>query len=228
MIEISAIVLSLLIEAYVILLIGVITWVYFASRRKKNDHNAALKLVEQIKQQSEARHTSTRSYLKEKYKFEGQQLNKTIGLIDKSEKRFFQKVIDLYLKRDSDALTSLDADVAELIDIYKSLTPLTTTVVNEDTEKDEQIEILRAANAQLSEELAITNKTMSDMIGEFGNMFGGGSNNGLKKDEVVEKVIPKYSNDVEIGVEMDDSGEGEVTSEGDIDDILNGVILPDK
>jgi len=129
MIEISAIVLSLLIEAYVVLLVAIITWFYIASKKKKKDRKAALKLVEQIKQQSEARHTLTSSYLKEKYNLEGPQLKKAINAIDKSEKRFFQKVINLYLKRDSEALGTLDADVAELINTYKSLTPVATTVV---------------------------------------------------------------------------------------------------
>ncbi len=238
MIEISAIVFSLIIEAYVILLIGVISWLYFNSKKKKNDRKAALKLVEQIKHQEESRHNLNRSYLKEKYNLEGPQLKKAISAIDKSEKRFFQKVIDLYLKRDSDALGSLDADVAELIDTYKSLTPVPATEVKEDSEKDEQIEILRAANAQLTEELAITNKTMSDMIAEFGNMFGGGSDNKLKQDEVVEKVAEHheqnekdeteslYSDDIDIGV-VDSEGD-EVTSNDDIDDILDGIVSSDK
>ncbi len=238
MIEISAIVFSLLIEAYVILFIGVITWLYFTSKKKKKDRDAALKLVEQIKHQTEARHTLTGSYLKKIYNLEGPQLKKAINKIDKSEKRFFQKVIDLYLTRDYEALGSLDADVAELIDTYRSLIPVTTVVEKEDTEKDEQIELLRTANAQLSEELAITNKTMSDMIAEFGNMFGGGSSHELEKTEVVEKKVEHhqedendeketlYADDVDIG--MTDSEEDEVTSEEDIDDILNVIISSDK
>jgi hypothetical protein len=240
MIEISAIVFSLLIEAYVILLIGVGSWFYFASKKKKNDRNAALKLVEQIKQQSEARLSSTGAFLKEKYSLEGPKLKKAIALIDKSEKHFFQKVIDIYLNRDAEALSSLDAEVAALIDIYKSLTPAMPAAKNE-SEKDQQIELLQAANAQLTDELAITNKTMSDMIAEFGNMFGGGSDNELQQTEVVQKVIAHHQKDLnnaiddevedlssdEIDIETDDKSE-EVTSEDDIDDILNGVISSDN
>ncbi len=242
MIEISAIVLSLIIEAYVILIIGVITWLYFTSQKKKKDRKAALKLIDQIKQQSEARQSSTGSYLKEKYKLEGPQLKKAILKIDKSEKRFFQKIIDIYLKRDSEALGSVDADVAELIDTYKSLRPVTTSAANGNSEKDEQIALLQAANAQLTDELAITNKTMSDMIAEFGNMFGGGSDNELAQTEVVQKVISHHEeienqqdevedlsvDDLDVGVIDTDETEEEVTSDEDIDDILNGIISPDK
>jgi hypothetical protein len=237
MIEISAIVFSLLIEAYVILLIGVGSWFYFVSKKKKNDRNAALKLVDQIKHQSEARLSSTRAFLKDKYSLEGPKLKKAIALIDKSEKHFFQKVIDIYLNRDAEALSSLDAEVAALIDTYKSLTP----AIKNESEKDQQIELLQAANAQLTDELAITNKTMSDMIAEFGNMFGGGSDNELQQTEVVEKVIAHHQEDLnnkiaqeeedlysdETDIETDDKSE-EVTSEDDIDDILNGVISSDN
>jgi hypothetical protein len=219
MIEISFIVLSLIIEAYVVLLIGVITWFYLASKQKKKDRNAALKLVEQIKQQSEARQNLTSSHLKEKYNLEGARLKKAITLIDKSEKRFFQKVINLYLKRDSEALGSLDADVAELIDTFRSLTPL--PAAENKSEKDEKIELLQEANTQLSEELAITNKTMSDMIAEFSNMFGGGSSNEQEQGEVVDKMIAQYDDEVQ-NDEIDDifSDEKEVQND-EIDDILS-------
>lgn len=278
MIEISVIILSLLIEAYVILLIGAITWLYFASRKKKNDRNAAVKLVDQIKHQSETRLTTTGSFLEEKYHFEGHQLKKAVASIDKAEKRFFQKVIDMYLQRDAEAFSKLDADVAELIETYKELTPAikVENVVNDESEKDAQIEQLKKSNEQLTQELEITNKTISDMIGEFGNMFGGGKDNELEQREVVKKVISKHDEDIaanepssediesaveevaidevnsesletdeiaiegidferdetqpsEIETEPEKEEEGEsVTSEADIDDILNGIISPDQ
>lgn len=237
MIEISPIVLSLLIEAYVILLIGLISWIYFAAKKKKNDRNAALKLIEQIKHQSDARQSSTSSYLKKKYQLEGAQLSKAIKLIDKSEKRFFQKVIDIYINRDAEALGSLDADVAELIDTYKNLTP-TVSAQKDDNEKSEQIELLQTANTQLTEELAITNKTMSDMIAEFGNMFGGGKDSGLKQTEVVEKLIAQHQQErlseaeehaeEVLDISEVDLKEDDVTSEEDIDNILNGITSSDK
>lgn len=278
MIEISVIVLSLLIEAYVILLIAGLTWLYFASRKKKNDRQAALKLVEQIKHQSDTRLTATGSYLEEKYQFEGQQLAKAVKSIDKAEKNFFQKVIDMYLKRDAEALGKLDAFVAEMIAAYKELTPAIRVEKpdNNDAEKDAEIERLKEEQERLTEQLAITNKTMSDMIAEFGNMFGGGKDNELEQNEVVRKIIKKHQQEdlaaIETGsesvetvtvvkdeeanaatVDMDEiaiegvdlegggvqasqqepdpateaEADEEVTSDADIDDILNGIISPD-
>ena len=48
--------------------------------------------------------------------------------------------------------------------------------------------MLKKEKAQLSEELAITKKTMDSMIAEFGNMFGGGHDNELAKTDVVGQL----------------------------------------
>jgi hypothetical protein len=245
MIEIPVLYFALIIE-FIVLLLGIILlWVYLTGKSKNRDRNAAKQLAEQIKHQSDTRLKETGSFLQEKYNFEGNQLKKAVEAIDKAEKQFFQNIITLYLQRDADALSTLDAKVAEMIDTYKSLKPsIPEPVVNaesvenaQDTEKDAEIERLREANAKLSDELAITNKTMSDMIGEFGNMFGGGHDSSLEKDQVVEKVIAKkdtkndeqgIEEEIEVDVGDDDdiaieTDMEEVTSDDDIDDILNGV-----
>ena len=204
MIEISVIVLSLLTEAYVILLIGVLTWLYFATRKKKRDRNAAVKLVDQIQHQSETRLTTTGSFLQEKYQLEGAELKKAIQSIDRAEKHFFQVVIDMYLKRDPEALGKLDASVAELVSAYKELRPAPAPreeiAEHDDTEKDNQIDQLKKMNEQLAQELSITNKKVTDMIGEFGNMFGGGKDNELEQNEVIAKVIAKHKTEASTAV----------------------------
>lgn len=232
MIEVSGIIFTLLVELLVILSVAWVFALFFSLKKKKNDRQAAHKLADQIKQQSDLRLKETGSFLQEKYSFEGNQLQKAIKLIDKTEKSFFQKIINLYLHRDAAALSSLDAAVAELIDVYKSLTPAKTETVQSDTgELEDEIEHLKLTNANLAEELAITKQTMSNMIGEFGNMFGGGSDNNLDQEEVVEKVIHKDERNQKADLEdiaIDVSEPDEVTSVEDIDDILNGISSEDK
>lgn len=251
MIEISGILLTLLIEGAVFLLIALVVIIIISMKKKKKDRSAASKLVDQIKHQSDARRQSAGAFLKDKYRLEGHDLTKAIEAIDKSEKRFFQKVINLYLKRDAEALSSLDATVAEMIDVYKSLSPVMPDAnAKVDKSQQEELEKLREANANLVEELSITKETMANMIAEFGNMFGGGSDHELAKHEVVEKVQHHETDDenlapdsepdtqaasdvtAETGTETDEDNDDidiatsendEVTSDDDIDDILNGI-----
>ena len=107
-------------------------------------------------------------------------------MIDKGEKHLFQVLINGYLTEDPEIITSIDATVAELIDIYKELE------IDDDSELEtlrKQIEGLESTNQELREELSITKTTMGNMIAEFGNMFGGGAGHELDNLEVVEKVV---------------------------------------
>ena len=74
-----------------------------------------------------------------------------------------------------------------MIDTYKSLDPIAPQAEGSSQADLQEIERLKEENARLSEELAITKKTMSEMVAEFGNMFGGGSDHEMAKFEVMEK-----------------------------------------
>jgi len=195
MIQLSTVVFSLMIELIVVLMLVLSMWLFFSLRRNKKDRKSAAQLVEQIKHQSELRLSETGSFLQEKYQFEGEELEKAIQSIDRAEKKFMQNLINMYLQRDSDRLLKIDASLAELIEAYKELTPATLAAENGDEvaietedENTAELEELRASNARLSEELAITKQTMGNMIAEFGNMFGGGQDTKLETEEVLEKV----------------------------------------
>lgn len=195
MIEIPTVLFSLLIEGFIALLVILIVLLVVNMKRNKKDIAAARKLVEQIRHQSQTRQEDVGSFLVEKYRLEGDELEKSIKLIDKAEKKFMQKLINVYLKRDSLGLASMDASVAELIETYKDLSPVIPEIeelagaASEATaEQQAELENLKQVNEQLIEELAITKKTMGNMIAEFGNMFGGGKENRMESEEVLEKV----------------------------------------
>jgi hypothetical protein len=195
MIQLSTVVFSLLLELVFILLVVLGLWTFLSLKRSKKDRAAATKLVEQVRHQSDLRLKETGSFLEQKYQFEGNGLDKAIKSIDKAEKKFIQKIINMYLKRESHELEVMDAGMAELIEAYKELTPTPGSgeIVAETDEAlpDDltvEVESLREANQKLTEELAITKKTMGNMIAEFGNMFGGGQDSSLETEEVLEKV----------------------------------------
>lgn len=192
MIQINAAVFILVVEILVVLLVLVTVVTMVVVRRKRKKLQAIAQLVEQIKKQSEVRTKETGSFLQDIYQLENESLKKAVDTIDKSEKVFFQKLIDSYLTLSPEIIASMDASVAGLIDVYKDLRPKELVIDN--TKKDEmeklkkEVEKLREENKRLDEELGITKNTMGNMIAEFGNMFGGGSDHELAKHEVVEKV----------------------------------------
>ncbi len=197
MIEISPLMFTLVGELLVILTIILLLWLFITIKRHHRDKGAVRKLVDQVMHQSATRQQETNSFLHDKYRFEGDQLNEAVMAIDKAEKKFIQRFINIYLQRDAEALSSMDAAMAELIDSYKNLSPIMPdpeTIESLDKVEEvkeqaaRQVEEARQETERLTEELSITKKTMSDMIGEFGNMFGGGADHELAKHEVMKKL----------------------------------------
>lgn len=209
MIEVSALVITLISEAIVALLIIVSVGIFIGTKRKRKDRKAAMKLVTQIKKQSQTRLQQTGSFLSEKYSFDGDELKKAVKAIDTSEKKFMQKVINMYLKRDAKSLAAMDASVAELIDTYKSLSPIMPAADEQPSAQSpdaEELERLYESNARLTQELAKAKEAMNNMTAEFGNMFGGGQDHELAKHEVMDKVVEKKpEEDDDMGIEIDEA-----------------------
>ncbi len=214
MIEVSPIVLTLLTEISIVLAVVVVVMILLRWRGRGKDRKGARKLVEQIKHQAENRHESSRDFLQKKYGLEGTELDKAIKTIDKAERKFFQQVLNLYLKRDADALGILDAHVAELVDVYKDLAPAQSASQTEaSAAQAKELTQQKALNEKLNEELAITKQTMSNMISEFGNMFGGGHDHEMAKFEVVDKLKQISSESDAASATADDSGSEAASAE---------------
>ena len=196
MVEISAILLVLLVEGFLLAMVaaGLLVWLIFRARGKRR--KAVEQLADQLKQQSQVRQQETGSFLQQIYQLEEAELTKAVHEIDKQEKLFFQKIIEIFYNDNMSLVPTLDAALAQLIDTYKSLKPKER--VKEAPDHTEELQDLKTANAdlqksnaQLTEELAITRKTMDSMISEFGNMFAGGANNELGKSDVVGQLESK-------------------------------------
>ena len=192
MIQVDASIFIILCELLAIS-VAIIAFLVISRFRRRGKLRKAVKaLVEQIKQQSKTRTQETGSFLQEIYQLDDSELTNAVSMIDKQEKKFFQVLVDVIGFNETDKITSIDADLAALIDTYKNLKPKVPDAKLQDSEQTlEEIERLKKENSNLQEELTITKKTMGDMIGEFGNMFGGGSDHELAKHEVVEQVKPK-------------------------------------
>ncbi|MCP3688939.1 MAG: hypothetical protein GY784_11035 [Gammaproteobacteria bacterium] len=194
MFEISLSVLILLVEGITILLIVVLLLVFISMRRKGRKMRAVVRLVKQIKTQSKVRTKETGSFLQDIYQLEDDELRKAVKSIDKSEKKLFQKLVNSYVSEDPTIICAMDAAIAELVDTYKTLKPREQIIMKGSKEGGQmlvEVEQLKQKNEQLKNELDTTRQKMTDMISEFGSMFGGGSDHEMANFEVVEKIETK-------------------------------------
>jgi lipopolysaccharide export LptBFGC system permease protein LptF len=212
--DMSSLMIILLAEACVILLVTLIVVLWHQIKSKNKQRKAVEQLVSQIKKQSKTRTEETGSFLQEAYDLSDTELTVAVKAIDKQERRFFQKLVDVLSRSEPGQITALDASVAELVDTYKSLKLKPVEAITKPSKADDNtddLETLRAENASLTEELKITRETMSGMISEFGNMFGGGEDNDLDSNEVANRFATSVANPE--GGEAVDAPSEENTSE---------------
>lgn len=198
MVELSYFSVSAMIELIAVLLILLGLLVYKIRKQQKQDRLAAEQLLEQVNHQSEVRLHRNTTFFKEKYMLDANHLDKALRLVDRVEKRFMQKIINVYIKRDAKGLKEMDTYVAELVTTYQSLSPKIPTndllrQLNRHPAIFEEFEVQRQVNKDLKEEITITKRTMNDMMGEFSRMFGGGADASLDPHDVINELQIRHA-----------------------------------
>ena len=201
MLEVNALLFITLVEGFVIQLLILLLMIVLCVRLKQRHRKTVKTLVSQIKHQSDTRMKETGSFLQDIYELDGVDLKKAVKDIDKREKKFFQKIIDIFLRGETSVLTAMDTAGAELIEPYKNLGPKIPEQIESENEKSTllQIEKMSVENENLKQELEATKEKMQAMIDEFGNMFGRGSGHELAKHEVVGKLMADYKENEALG-----------------------------
>ena len=199
MLEIDPIYLILLTEgfgllslAFVILL--VVVWL------RRSQHRAVIAdLTARLKAGSSDRRQKTELFLQAAYDLEGEALRDAAQAIELRETEFLQHLIEALYRINREQMKLLDMSLDTMIDSYKRLEP---RVVDESgiDPMARQVEELLEHNERLREELSIAKNTMSQMVAEFAEMFGGGHEHRLSVDQVKEKFSTTMP-DIELGTQ---------------------------
>ncbi len=220
MIEVSALLLTLLAEATAVLSLILIIWIVLSVRKKSRDKAAATQLVQHIKKQADERMEKIRDFLKTVGHDEAE-LHINAKKIDRLEKDFFTRLIRLYIKRDATLLTNMDEQLDHLIEAYKTALPQQSGANSETDEKSQEtIESLMAEKEALTLELKITKTTMGNMIKEFNTLFNGGSNTVQNSKEILQSTMAKVEDEamVEEADLADEDDEIEINSDETVAD----------
>jgi len=180
-------------ELLLISLIAVLALILRGILRRRRDRVAAQSLIQQIKDDEERRNGETRDILEQRFGINGNTLDDLVKAISREEKRFYQTLINLYLKRDARSLENLNVTFEGAVGPYRSLelpqaeNPGTPSgdVVTDTALDDAELERLRNENESLSEELRITMDTMGRMLSEYSSMFSGGDDEALDKEKMI-------------------------------------------
>lgn len=187
-IQINPILVLLFGELLLLTTVVSVVLIALAIVRKREGRAAARKLVSNIKKDEARRQEETKKIIQEQYGLQNEQQEDLYSKISMEEKRFYQTLINLYLKRDATALETLHIAFHGATEPYRSIALSATTDFGESDiavdgakelsmeHREAEIERLVSENQQLSEELKTTMETMGRMLKEYATMYGGEDN----------------------------------------------------
>lgn len=201
MLEVSAILLILLIEGIVILLSIMLLVIVLRVRKDRQDRNSVRQLVSQINHSSEVRMKETGTYLHDIYELEGSELSQAVDEIETRERKFIQKIINLFLHGETSRLAEINTAMTELIEPYKNLRPKIPVPMVSDGEQSAlmKLETMGAQNEKLTQELKITKDRMMSIIARFYNRSGGGDDHWPAEQEVGDNPMVDVKKNQEAG-----------------------------
>ena len=199
MLEVNAVYFILLAEGFGILLLVLLIWMAIAVFKMRRKKKAVGDLLARFNARAVQRGEQTESFLRVIFKLEGEDLQAALENIDKHETQFLQQLINSLYRGKVSQIGALDAELDKLIESYKCLLPRVEESASELTDATQEVTALRGENERLRSELVLVKNKMSDMISEFGNMFGGGKEHKLDLHEVKEKVAAiQAENEIDI------------------------------
>ncbi len=195
MIEVSKLLLLAIGELLLLSLIyaGVVHYLAFSKRQR--ERAAVKQLVARIQEDSGRRESETRKIMQERFGLSGDDLEAVVRKIAREEKVFYQTLIDVFIRRDTEAIQNLCVDYEGSVDAYRTLQlPSRGETVDGGSEPDadhtEELLLLKSENQRLSTELQLTMDTMSNMLSEYTQMFAGGADVSLDRTKLQEVLTP--------------------------------------
>ena len=188
MLEVNAIYFILLAEGFVLLLVLLLVWLLVTLIRRRRKRRDIAELAAAIKGRSASRRQQTESFLQVVYQLEGEDQRATLTDIDKHETDFLQHLVESLSRGGRARINALDMSLDKLIKSYKCMQPRVEILPPEESEVVQEITTLRGENELLRSDLSVAHDKLSDMITEFGEIFGGGKDHQLTLQEVMDKV----------------------------------------
>lgn len=222
MIEVSKLLLLVLGELLLLSVVyaGIVNFLALSKRR--SERSAIKKLVARIKEDSGRREAETRTIMQERFGLSDEKLDKTVHKIAREEKAFYQTLIDVFLRRDTEAVQNLSIDYESSVDAYRTIEiPNRAEPAEDGDESDdhsEELILLKAENQRLTDELQLTMNTMGNMLSEYTQMFAGGADVSLDREKMREIIAPV----------ADESGDSMPTMVEEDTDLADALALQDS
>lgn len=176
MIELDSIIVILMIEGLFALLLVIVALYLFSSHKSKGDQLASNKVIARLKDTGNLKAKKLTTLVATNVDIEPAELNEILAEMKSSERQLYKQIIQLYLKRDVDALANIDQQIDRFSEPYfKVLAHSVGGAV--DTETIEEYEkknyLLMEQNDRLGEQLSLAMATIDEISSEYSKVFSG-------------------------------------------------------
>jgi len=189
---------------------------------KSKGKKSVSELMEKIKADREARKIDIRKGLAA-YGLKDDALEAKVSEIDKRERKFYQRIANMYQNRSDAMLATLNVAFEGTTKPYYEL-DMKLEMPTDQAEEQEQggvdqaeLDALKKQNQELQDELAVTMETIGRMLSEYSSMFGSEETEGLDKDKIMEAFEVDESPEIEEPEieepEIEEPGTGDVEKE---------------
>ncbi len=174
MLEFSPLTVMLVGEVLAALVAALAALSWLGMRRRRRDRLAAMRLAALVRDRDPQRAADLRTLLEKSYQYQGERLDQTLAQLIRTEKLLYQKILNVYIKRDAANLEVLNEPVDALVGGYWKL-DLPQGAGSESAKNppgmDDLIDKLLTENEALKVELKITSETLTRMLSDYSNMF---------------------------------------------------------
>jgi len=224
---ISSLWLMILIEMLVVTTLATIVLVIIKFIRDGRDRAVAKSLINKIKDDGARRKEETKKLMLKKFGFAEEEAEEIAQKSAREERKFYQNVINFYLRRDAVVFENLNIDFEGAVDPYRNLNPPgiggSTGADIEAVDESEEIRRLKIENKRLTDEVGVTMDTMSRMLDEYSSMFAGGPSDENDKEETIKQPQNTVEDEQVVATEeaeseqdADTTAESESVGNGDI------------
>lgn len=230
MTTISSLWLMILIELLVVTSLATIVLLVLKFIRNGRDRKVAQTLINKIKQDGARRKAETKKLMLKKFGFSEEKAEEIAQQSAREEMRFYQNVINFYLRRDAVGFENLNIDFEGAVDAYRGLEPpglgggSASSDDGEAVDESEEISRLKIENKRLTDEVGVTMATMSRMLDEYSSMFSGGATDGNGEEAASDSA----TDDSQVEeAEVDGNGDIFAEEESGVEDELVAEFEPD-
>lgn len=166
----------------------VANWLLISLIRKRGYGRNIEAFASRVKQRSLLRGEQSRAFLQSVYNLDGEELSAALEKIDHQESEFFQQLLVSFSRGGGKQLATIDTALDKLIDAYICHQSRRDAIPGEALETGQELASLHGENESLRSELSVAKNQLSDLISEFGDMFGGGKDHQFDLHEIVEMI----------------------------------------